>query len=31
MGQQFNKIQKRNRRNAYLKRKKAAAKVKKKA
>jgi hypothetical protein len=31
MGQQFNKIQKRNRRKAYLKRKKAVAKVKKKA
>jgi hypothetical protein len=31
MGQQFNKIQKRGRRKAYLKRKKAAAKTKKKA
>lgn len=30
MGQQFNKIQKRNRRKAYLKRKNAAAKAKKK-
>jgi len=29
MGSQYNKIQKRNRRNAYLKRKKVAAKQKK--
>jgi hypothetical protein len=31
MGSQYNKIQKRNRRNAYLKRKKVAAKQKKTA
>jgi hypothetical protein len=31
MGSQYNKIQKRNRRNAYLKRKKVAAKQKKPA
>ena len=31
MGQQKNKVQKRSRRNAYIKRKKAAVKTKKKA